>query len=575
VHIEEKVSNKLIREECGIWRLREHNTFAYSDGTNAEHYLQSVFKRNIDLCSNSPELQEYIKDWPSEYHLTKKRAQLLSGFDFDPGLKVLEVGCGCGAMTRYLAENFNDVVSIEGSPSRAKLARMRTRDCNNVSIICAPFQDLLFREQFDLIICVGVLEYSALFVDEVEPYGHVLQYFSDLLTPNGRLLIAIENQFGLKYFASSREDHLKQRFEGIEGYPVYGDKVRTFGRVELEQRLSRNFSSIEFFYPYPDYKIPDAVLSEEMLQSGRAAEMVAGFRTRDYYGSIPRLFEESLAILEMGRNNLLSTFANSFLVLAGKQADDPPAFDQLGVMFSSDRKAPYCMRTRFVQEGKDIRVKKDLLHPEIEQDPRLVAHPVSGRWIRGQSLHTRILLRCLARKSSLHQSFELVRPWLDELKNQHDAAKNNGFLPGNYVDCIWKNSFLENERVTFIDQEWEWQQDLSLEVLFIRAMFFFLLETQDIGKLPRYLRKSNTRELIRRVANLFELHLNNTHFSSFYKQEAEFQTRVYGKNPRRQEFLIRWYLRHRRSLWTFMHLQSGLQRVDMMIRSLRRYLKMR
>ena len=103
--IEEKLSNKLIREDCGIWRLRDHSSFAYSDGSHAEHYLQSVFERDIDLSSSSPDLKQYIKDWPSEYHLSNKRAQLLAGFDFDPALKVLEVGCGCGAITRHLAEN--------------------------------------------------------------------------------------------------------------------------------------------------------------------------------------------------------------------------------------------------------------------------------------------------------------------------------------------------------------------------------------------------------------------------------------------------------------------------------------
>ncbi|MCX2979604.1 hypothetical protein EYC98_01870 [Halieaceae bacterium IMCC14734] len=78
-----------------------------------------------------------------------------------------------------------------------------------------------------------MLEYSALFVEEDDPYQHVLKYFSDLLSSDGCVVIAIENQFGLKYFSSSHEDHLKVRLEGIEGYPVYADRVRTFGRTEL------------------------------------------------------------------------------------------------------------------------------------------------------------------------------------------------------------------------------------------------------------------------------------------------------------------------------------------------------
>ena len=166
MEIGKKISNDLIMEDCGIWRLSDHTSFAYSDGSHAESYLQSVFERDIDLSSDSGDLNSYIKDWPSEYHLSNKRAQLLSGFDFPPELKVLEVGCGCGAVTRYLAENFDEVVSVEGSPTRARLAQMRTRGCENVSIVCAPFQQLQFTQKFDLIVCIGVLEYSPMFIEE-------------------------------------------------------------------------------------------------------------------------------------------------------------------------------------------------------------------------------------------------------------------------------------------------------------------------------------------------------------------------------------------------------------------------
>ena len=99
-----------------------HDEFAYSDGVGSEQYLKKVLLRSNDLSTRSGELESYIKDWSSEYHLTTKRAQLLSGFKFDRTLKVLEVGCGCGAITRYLGETFDSVVSVEGSIARARLA---------------------------------------------------------------------------------------------------------------------------------------------------------------------------------------------------------------------------------------------------------------------------------------------------------------------------------------------------------------------------------------------------------------------------------------------------------------------
>jgi SAM-dependent methyltransferase len=243
------VKNEIDQESSGVWVLRGHREFGYSDGQRSESYLERVLSEASDLSCASEELRRYIRDWSSEYHLTVARSQLFSGFKFDRSLKVLEVGCGCGAITRYLGETFDEVVSVEGSLQRARVARKRTRDLPGVSIICAPFQEISFDRSFDIIFCVGVLEYSASFVNAPNPYEAVLEYFSKLLGPNGTLIVAIENQFGLKYFGSAREDHLGVMFAGLEGYPEKPEKVRTFGRVELDEKLRKYFSSTEFYYP--------------------------------------------------------------------------------------------------------------------------------------------------------------------------------------------------------------------------------------------------------------------------------------------------------------------------------------
>src|SRR3546814_17264695 len=96
-----------------------------------------------------------------------------------------------------------------------------------------------------------------------------------MLTEDDILIIAIENQFGLKYFNGDREDHLGTLFDGIEGYSRHPGKARTFGRVELDLLVKEKFEHTRFLYPYPDYKIPDCVLSDEFLKYGRAAEIIS------------------------------------------------------------------------------------------------------------------------------------------------------------------------------------------------------------------------------------------------------------------------------------------------------------
>ena len=75
--IHDVVNSDLIQEESSVWLLKQHGDFGYSDGVESERYLEGVFKNAKDLSSGSNELENYIKDWPSEYHLTVKEHSFL------------------------------------------------------------------------------------------------------------------------------------------------------------------------------------------------------------------------------------------------------------------------------------------------------------------------------------------------------------------------------------------------------------------------------------------------------------------------------------------------------------------
>ena len=106
-----------------VWlRKTNRHMFAYSDGDRFEQDLLSLFQSASDVSTNSHELEAAIVDWPSEYHLSPARHNLLRPFPIDPGSRVLELGCGCGSMTRYFGENGNELVAVEGSIRRAQIA---------------------------------------------------------------------------------------------------------------------------------------------------------------------------------------------------------------------------------------------------------------------------------------------------------------------------------------------------------------------------------------------------------------------------------------------------------------------
>jgi len=314
--------NKLVCGDDGVYRSVEQNRkaiFNYSDGEEIEARLFSILSGAQDLSSSSPELQTHISDWPSEYHLSQTRANLLRPFNFSGVKRVLELGCGCGAISRYLGELEGvEVDSIEGSSARAGLAALRCRDLDNVTISVANFNDAIVPENYyDLILFVGVTEYAGRFSNQPTDQ----QALQDLLamakrasSADGVTLIAIENRLGLKYMLGANEDHYAVRFVGLDNY-IDSSGIRTYSKAEWGAEIAQaGYSSQRYVYPFPDYKVPTVMVAES-AQPSATIKALEGLNSRDY--SAPFDLGESehrvwQGLLEAGN---LADHANSFLLL--------------------------------------------------------------------------------------------------------------------------------------------------------------------------------------------------------------------------------------------------------------------
>ncbi len=327
-----------------LYRTENPGEFSYSDGVEVEERLLSVVSDADDRSTFSQELAKSICDWPSEYHFSRFRHCLVRPLDLHAGDKVLELGCGCGAITRFLGEVGANVVAVEGSLVRARVAAERCRELTNVRVVVDDLLRFQTDERFDCILLIGVLEYAALFSDSENPFEHYLQAVTRFLKPGGRVVIAIENKVGLKYFNGCGEDHVGIPFFGVQD--LYGTRtVRTFGRRELVALLTRaGLPRVCFYYPFPDYKLPSVVLSESALTDPGfdAIDLLARCHARDYTGSPYRGFDEALAFSVLHTNGLLAELSNSFLVVA--TPDDGPPHRGLGARVCMVRKS----RTRIL-----------------------------------------------------------------------------------------------------------------------------------------------------------------------------------------------------------------------------------
>jgi SAM-dependent methyltransferase len=288
----------------------------YADGSEAD--LLSLFRdRSVDDArSETWGILGRRPSWGERVHLSPQRHCLLDWFPFEPAASLLEVGAGCGALTGLFAERVAEVVALEGSASRAEVIAWRHRDRTNLRIEVGDLRSLVrTQRRFDYVVCVGVLEYAgAAAASEPRPYDAFLSDARAVLAEAGTLLLAIENQIGLKYLAGALEDHYGEPLVGIEDYAT--DRgVRTFGRVELGRMLEGAGFRVERWYqPFPDYKLPVAVYSDEQ-PLGSIEPLSTLYQTPDLTGAQGRYFAQARLARILDRNRLLEHAANSHLVV--------------------------------------------------------------------------------------------------------------------------------------------------------------------------------------------------------------------------------------------------------------------
>lgn len=282
----------------------------YSDGAIEDELL--------DIVKKYPE-SEYndviakAKSWPILYHLSHIRTNIISWYPFTGTEKVLEIGSGCGAITGALADATDHVDCIELSKKRSLINANRSKNRSNIRIHVGNFQDIEknLTEKYDMITLIGVFEYAQGYISSSHPYEDFLKTILSHLAPGGKVLLAIENRLGLKYWAGCAEDHAGLYFEGIEGYPNTKG-VRTFSKRELEHIISAaGAKQYEFYYPYPDYKFPVSIYSDDYLP--KRGEL---HRNRMNFDR-PRLklFDESKVYDALVENEMYADYANSFLVV--------------------------------------------------------------------------------------------------------------------------------------------------------------------------------------------------------------------------------------------------------------------
>lgn len=323
----------------------------YSDG-DVENYI-------LELVKNKKTYSDVTVDenfFPIFYHLSPERENIINWYPFKKTDEILEVGAGCGAITGVLCRNTKSVTSIELSKRRSHINFIRNEQYHNLEIIVGNLNDIELERKYDYAILNGVFEYAMSFTDGEDPYVSFLTQIIKYLKPSGKILIAIENRLGLKYFSGATEDHTNRYYDGLNEYRD-NHFVRTFSKTELQHIIQKcGITKWKFYYPYPDYKFPTEIFTDENVNDDNFGKPYS-----EYQGSRVKLFNEIKMIKTFRAEGVMGSFTNSFLVEICLSSDIECS-SVIYAKLNNYRKDRYCIATIILEEKGQYIAKKIPLH---------------------------------------------------------------------------------------------------------------------------------------------------------------------------------------------------------------------
>lgn len=535
----------------------------YSDGNSIEDEL-------LEICK-SGKIKEALRNsnkWPILYHLSDIRGNIIDWYPFKKKAHILEIGSGCGAVSGFLCQRAERVVGVELSKKRSLINAYRNHNCDNLEIVVGNFKDIELDEKFDYITLIGVFEYAVSYIGGESPYVNMLKKIKKFLKEDGKIIIAIENKMGLKYWNGANEDHVGRRFEGIENYR-FSSKVRTFSKPELKKIFNESgIDTYRFYYPLPDYKLPLVIYSDEYLPH------MGEVRTWGTNYNSPRigLFNEAIVADQICKDRLFDYFSNSFLIICNEKYNDV----KFACYSNGQRIEDYQMRTLIIKsERKEIAIKsflkkrndtsifdrmKDSYETLKEEFPNLefVKPDINNGeliydYIDGIPLDVVLAknvnnFKCLVEKfrkiidtymlckEEILQEFIVTEKYISFFGNNVVRTREKSLIITN-LDMQLSNLILKGEKVYCIDYEWLIDFPVPFEFVIYRCINNFWI------KFNMYLSSvTNLKDF------LIELGIKEENIEIYREMAKMFSNKIFGigveshylQNYRKQSGVIEW-----------------------------------
>lgn len=430
------------------------------------------------------------------------KRNIINWYDFKKDANLLGIGKNIEEYSDCLHEKLSQITLIEDFTENIKI-----------------------EEQFDYI----------LVKDEIQKIDAVKRY----LKQDGTILLLLNNRFGIHYFAG--DTYEKQLFSTI-----CGQNENLLSKKQIEDVLeNQGFSNYKFFYPLPNYQMPNVIFSDDYLPNYADTKLLYNHL---YQEGTVLVFDEVEALKQVTKAGQFSFFANSYLV------EINPKTQTKFVSFNNARKRKFRLCTKI---NKDNAIKmvtneeaqehiknmkdyiEDLKNHEIEIIDKFENDTIVSPY-RTLSTFYHILVKAIL-DNRLEEAYQQMENWYDFIKAKFEQDKTNQsnemfpikenvineltIVKKAYIDLVFENTFLEDNHFQFFDQEW-CLENLPLEFILYRAINNLYAYHADI---EMHLPKKDVFEHFRLVKYLEIFEQIETNFQAIVSDEKMIQAYTNSK----------------------------------------------
>ena len=457
--------------------------------------IYEKFEEDIMNYINEYKKEEYYKIIEKDKRtnivqvFSEMNSNIVKWYDFDENKKILEIGANYGEVTQELVNKCKNVTSIEFSKNKIDCIEKRLEDSKNLKLIlCSNLAEQKLNEKYDYIVIIGTAEYANKI--GFKNIDDMLKWALKYLNKDGKILMAIDNKFGVKYLAGSIRNKEEVPFANYKPYITKDYKM--YGKNELEQVLESNNVKYKFYYPVPNYKLVNLIYTDNYLPN-------KGEYNIYYKEDEEILFNELSFINEAVKNNSFQTFTNSYFIEISKE--DLDKNNIYFVKYSNMRKEEYKIITKIEKEHvtKQARSEKSIKHLKNIQDniellkkiklnicERPEENTIQSNYILKPTMDE--YLAKLVKEDKIEEIYEELYKWEKFLKekfsvqtNQEECTifekydikidkENLTILKDGFFDLTFPNIFYDGtEEYIVFDQEW-YEKNIPLEFILYRAI---------------------------------------------------------------------------------------------------------